>query len=521
MKTNKLKIHCFDDESIPASWVEIAICPFHKKSSIFRRNWTKENVEYKRFQSVGEAISYYEETNNYPDLIAIDIDSRELHPSFKLSDILSDEQIDLIPLRYRVDDEKTSTRGKQLMEYAIENFPNSQMFYISSQFGNTEVFNKVVRNAFNEGLTAIPRDKAQGFYGIQLPILEELKKVAKKYLYKLDSYTKIELKNKLCELNKGDFLDLKVNIDYKEYHIKDILIAYLPLEENEFKIEINKLFFSDLSLAASECFGILGIKQITHDTSNFYFKDARLFQKINNQIDLMFNCINEISNENITEKLSTFRNDIEEFTTEFKNNNNQVYSEILRVKRNDNFQFKGDSFNDILGEEFKDYGNSDNFFELNIPIHKIFEIEFGLFLKSILEKSSKGASANRYSWFSSAGIVIDKTEIVETYTIKLFNNFIGFYHDGNNIFNPEDTNHYQANWLKSFQKNLNYFGKLYILKKETENEYTVFDCTYDSVINLGNYSEWKCVLKDKIKSAITLEKNNYFVFSFLTKKPKN
>lgn len=515
MKTNRLKIHCFDDEAVPASWVEIAICPYHSESAEDRQKWTNDNIAYKRFKSVGEAIAYYEKTNDYPDLIAIDIDSRELHQSYKLSDA----QINLIPLNYRVDSEKTSTRGKDLMRYAIEKFPNSQMFYITGQIGNVgEVFDEVM-NATIRGLTTIRRDKSEAFVGIQLPFLKELKQVARKYICKLDSYAKIGLKDKLCELNKEDFLDLKVNIDFKEYHLKDILVAYLPLEGNEFRLEINKLFPLDLSLAASECFGILGIKQITHKTRDYYYIDNRLFLKIKNQINSFNKIINEISDESIKDKLMFFKNNINEFSTIFKENNDQIFNQKLREKRNLNFQFKGDRFDEILGQD-KNVPTDNSNFELNIPIQEIFNTEFKIFIESILEKSGKGAWANTYNWFNLA--TTESSENVEGFEIKLWNNFIGFYHDGKNIFDPENTNHYRADWLKSFQKSLDCFGKLYILKKDGDNEYSVFDCTYDSVIKIGEYSKWKCRLKDhsKMKDVVNLQKDNYFLFSFLTKKPK-
>jgi hypothetical protein len=520
MQTSKLKIHCFDDVAEAAQYVKISICPYHNKSRKYRIQWTEENVSYKRFQAVGEAIAYYEETNDYPDLISIDIDSRELHESFKLSD----KQIGIIPTKY-LGEERTSTRGKSLLAYIIEKYPNCAVLYFTGQIHVSEVVKEVI-NAERRGVESVvtKADKGKGIFELQDMIVSKLKQVAKNYFNKLDSSIKKELKHELFSLDKEDFLLFKVNVDKKEYQLKDILIAYLPLEENEFKAEIGKLLTPDITLAASEVFGIFGVKQITHEAPDYfpYNNTGELKEEISRQFNGFEQLIKDVKEtQNNIFGNTTF----EEHYKEFKQTilTNEIASHIadinLQSERDKKFRYgsvsrKNTRITIVLnGAEPTDLPveliNDVDKFEINLPIHLIF--------KNCLERILSAASNENKFYLCS--FRDEKKAMYHPIKGNNIPNKPSFFFNyllmpSKNIFELNLSNlpdHIKCLW----EKNFGYFGEYYLAIKNNTG-WNIFNSTWkDNIycIELDNIIPNSCILNHFIIDNKILQTIHIFRFN--------
>lgn len=284
-------------------------------------------------------------------------------------------------------------------------------------------------------------------------------KVAKQLIESIDNPN--EIISKIRD-NPTEIPDLQVMINSKTWLGKHIFAPYYEKSLNQYNInEIIDELVPNFSLKASECFGIDGYKQATHDLSQGYFTG----DWYNNLLENLFKLSSMLNNNgnNTNDELVKYKNVIDGFTTDLINlekieeakkqvevrriNNKKVHNDF-RIGTSTNAKRKFLLNNQELQRALNLGGNE---FEVYLPIDKIFEKNFTFLMsKTCLlgcfsHKTNQKLERNPITWVNGKQPILCKEYLI----FYIENEF-------NNNFNSPDfiTNFYSGKF--------EYFGKIYL-----------------------------------------------------------
>jgi hypothetical protein len=313
---------------------------------------------------------------------------------------------------------------------------------------------------------------------------------------KLDSVIKKDLLSKIG--NWDEFQNAEILIQEEKWKIQNLFIIYWNNNLPSW-YKIKELLLPDITLVASECFGIWGVKQITHGAKNYfpYNTTDELKSEIKRQFQNLFSSIEELKNmsdiDNILKNIS-YENDCNvllnkclnstiEYPPDFdieclrdskfrygspatkKNHHTEPNRQIITFKIENNI-IEPTILEDIQG----------GVFEVNIPIHNIFEKAFQ---KLLVECNNKFSLS---SFELQNKIEHPSLNLRPCHQVKLYENLMIFRQSklfpAEKILSLIDVpDFFRILW----DNNLEYFGKYFIISK-IDNQCEVFDCTSQGLV---------------------------------------
>lgn len=303
-----------------------------------------------------------------------------------------------------------------------------------------------------------------------------------------------------------------LNIEGVVWKNDDYLFLYPSvLDQNE----VLYLVGIDLTLAASECFGVDGVKQATHPLSQQYYvgKDG-WHQKAISQVDVLNKVIEEgvtiLSNRESPVNLSyleTYRENLKEFKKALEKTDNNTSPPIsnLQMVVRESFRFgtspnsspiEFDSINVVARL-------SGNHFEIYLPIHLIYKSEFD----SLSKKCNR---VKVHSW---------QTKEPHNRTIKTWGNekepklhreYLIFEQDGTDDYSDNVPMITLPDYFDVFRsRGFELFGRLYLVLRR-RGKLKLFDCTYSPCIKPDI-----TIFDNTLRNHLEREKSNvkaFFIF---------
>lgn len=432
--------------------------------------WVETNFEFHRFVCARNAIEEYESAIEGPDLLLCDIDFTE-------------PQCGELP-----------TSGVRILLKVKERFPYSVVAYFTGQEQNPSV-----RETLESKLRFLPSE-CRIVRGEMPSVSEDLRRklpallrqVTRSYLDRASWREKEELWAVLAE-GEGS-LESVINIVDNQWVLKDLFIGHRIHSEqvalDDWTVETKWRFLSPSELiiaikneisrycglmySFSKCFGRWGMKEITHGNSaktqsqGYYYCDSRLADCIEQQLLELSDTITatwggDAFDKSIQEIIEEY-DKVKELCVLEKTKN---YSESLRTIRNRSFQFKGPEIMEYLTRlcpnlEVVSFDVLElEEFEINLPIHRVFEEAF----RQLLNPKSKA--------IEKAEILAGSIRILEhsipeaAYPSVLFDNYLLISHERlvgdrefNSLASPPD-------YILSFHnKHISNYGRYYLIKHE-------------------------------------------------------
>lgn len=498
MQTRKIKYHCHDDVADIGVWIKFAICPFDDWTEEERAQWVDENIDFKWFRSVGEAICYYEQSRDFPDILSVDIDCRELPSDYRLPEGCR------LPQDF-AGTEKDSTRGKALLEYAFRYFPDSIVFYFTGQVSDDTVW-PVVEQALRKGIDVKKKNKDKGPTGITVDSTSLLRKAAEKYLRQYTNPSeKHAIREKVIHKCRKDLLKELVNTSKGSFLFSHLTVGWSNLQnDDEWKRGILSSLFRDITLAASQCFGVDGVKQATHDISQGYYKEnddntawhSKAIDQVNKLLETLSEVKSLLASRSVALRyLTTYEKHIQLFLQKLEqvDPKSQIpaVDDLTREVRT-KFRF-GTSPNSTpmkFGNlEPTKWGKEE--FEIYLPVHLVYEADFqnistkcDRVVLCALESQEKRQHPKTWKG--------DKQPV-------LHREFMIFEQDGNDEYSENVPLKCLPGYFEVFQsKGFELFGRMYLVLRRN-NQLQVYDCTYkpptqrdlNVLSNLSTYLEGK------------------------------
>jgi len=431
--------------------------------------------------------------------------------------------------------------GELILTAAWKKCARTRLFLVSQYFGLPNVLRITTGLPKNHpGIAVTPIAKAGLVDPNDNNFEEDLKKELAHWMIEMSHYIAASeserIRNSLLQ-EKPISGDETVFILGEIWPLQNLFLFYW---NNPAKVsEIIRCLTRNLSLAFSECFGILGIKQLTHNASNYYATDNLVLDaKIKEQFHKLDQVLDELKvvTANVYNLMEDDINKYNEFKSAYLASN-ASFDGTLQSLRNKYFQFKGSgiikAFDEILRNQqsqghltefhlqelnLADCDSKDEF-ELNLPIHRILQSRFeGLFKRIFPNASNKGACASKCEIFTCA--VQTDSRAIDNYNIRLCENLLVMRHGGDKILHPLAwlERSQEPDWLQHLQELIPFFGRFYLLTRKTlADDFEVFDCTYFPIHSIGKFQAWDSKLRvGTLECTLKRDAANttYYIFSF-------
>jgi hypothetical protein len=400
--------------------------------------------------------------------------------------------------------------GIEFAKKVKEEYPNIVFQLITCNPNNSEQ-----TNASIAGFDTINKaDKINREEQIRRCFLEATKCL----VTRLNSKIKSNLYKLIIDKDISSFNDIKINLDKKEWYAYNIFLTCYKDNTPDWEI-LMKLVKPNLTLAASECFGINGIKQATHSLAQgFYIGPDGWYNNILTQVDHFIKTIEETNKFtciNIIDKfpvLKQYLDNIKNFRkkTVKINNNHELATKSLPQLRNKYFSFGTSRKRKKFKIGKKDITRNDkinpkqgNEFEIYLPVHEIFKSEF----KTLYDNCD---SIKHHTWQSNEVYPLPQTWNVDSKRPKIFKDYLVFNQRGEPY--PCDAIQRLPECFEVFRnKHFEFFGNMYLVLKRQNGQIEINDCTYEQALPKTS---------DYFDKTLTkyLEENNdttaYFIFEF-------
>jgi CRISPR/Cas system CSM-associated protein Csm2 small subunit len=435
--------------------------------------------------------------------------------------------------------------GKDLIEEVTRRNEEIEVF-TNTAYGR-EVLKHIVEVALSMKIDTIKDNPTKDDFKDIFP--QTFHRIANKYIQRADTKEKNALISLAGNVQNDDLiLDEIIQVNGEKWKVKNLFLCCWNPDTKKYEGVLQCLkdfIIPDITCAFSECFGVEGVKQITHNAGNYFSTDRTLLQaKIKEQTDKLDQVLLDVktSYPEIYNAVEVHIKSFEEFKDILSRSSNFTFDENLQKIRERHFQFKGlktlNGLTEILHElkgkneltcfslqepsyEFCEDSASGKEFEINIPIYKIFEKQFNNFFKRIFPNvSKKGACAKDAEFFSC-------TSFIETYKtndfndLELYENLLVIRHAGDKTLNPTswDKRSDEPDWLQDYQNVMPFLGRLHLFtRKSAANDFYVFDCTQFPIQSFGDFKNWHSSQKNKfLECMMGKDASNtiYYVFSFL------
>lgn len=231
----KLKVHFVDDRYKDGVFDELKINLLlnnakHTTSDAERKALCESIFDFKAFDKVDEAISYYNDNGKdfYPDLIVIDIDFSTLSGQGYDAKLLL-------------------TWGITMGEYIKKKIPECALIFLTGQASNTDVTDALKEKGINiSKLDLIFPDEKSAIYIGRLE--EKLKEIAKKKVSDLSEGTR----RKLEKLEDYDVLPDEIDLGLQVINSRSLLWGYCDIKQKT-KSETKQIFMDLLQGTGHIC----------------------------------------------------------------------------------------------------------------------------------------------------------------------------------------------------------------------------------------------------------------------------
>lgn len=447
-----------------------------------------------------------------------------------------------------------TTAGYEILTTAKELCNWTRLFLVSQHFGLPEVLELVTNNQ-RAKVIAISKSGLNDPYDshFETAIRAELEKWMAAMVRLIAPTERHKLRMGLSVTGEMSANEI-VRVGRDEWQLGHLFLPFFrPLVDQQ---AIIRCLTPNFSLAFSEAFGILGLKQITHADGRYYSADPIiLHKKIREQLgslDLMLRELGEIPNvaDRLTSrpKFGEGHAIIEryaQFKTAYRRTGPRIFDGTLQSLREQFFQFKG---SDGVGPQVLIGGCSNilrgliltgkieagglqivstdgcqgrEIFEVNIPIHEIFEEYLAEMYKRIFKiPGGKSAGVKTCQVFSTARQI--RQEVVDDCDVpladkRLTDNYLVFRHEAELLPKPE-TWLEPPQWISAFQTLIPFFGHLYVMTRANLNsDLDVFDCTYSPTSYHGPFQDWvSSINAPTMRCMVDKDRTNktYYVFCF-------
>lgn len=538
----KIKIHIIDDQQSWRNDIKLAFTPnvpndkleeFIKhnslkinpakgtKKAMEKISFTESFFDITEFENVNSAKECYSKKENIPDILLLDIDFSNLDPD-----------------QYSIE-ERSYTRGLDLFDYIKKDtfFKGTIIRLVTGQskYKNEEVDGEISAKLYANNIdNSHIIQKNQTITSIQLIKNNWLCAIAKKKLKLATSLVKKKLKELILSNNWEKDSEFKIEIQNDEYRFCDLFFGWYDETKEKLKNDILAELTPDLSLAASECFGINGIKQATHDLEQqYYIGDNGWISNMKKQLDDYYKILIEVKSEFDGENLKEIKSNYEKYLKKI----NVIKDEVQKISQkkeaekffeNNKSKYRfGTSPNSTkieINNKPLEKINKGNEFEIYFPVHELYSNQFEKLL-------SKSKDFKAYSFNTEKKLEDNPTWKVHEQpefdkTPKLFKEYIIFtqeFENGNeNEYSENIPLESQPDFLSNFiNLKFEYFGNIYVILKQNGN-WILYNCTYidnilHEIIDFNQFETYMIESKDLLKKLTTNENAKaYFIFEFLT-----
>lgn len=277
------------------------------------------------------------------------------------------------------------------------------------------------------------------------------------------------------------------------------------------------VFSPDITLAASECFGVDGVKQATHHISQGYYKEnddnTAWHSKAKDQLNKLLATLSEV--KSLLRKrslqlpyLDTYEQNIRSFLKKLNaidpNDKIPAVDDLTReVRENFRFGTSQNSTNIELGNH-KPIRYGANEFEIYLPVHLVYEDEFKKMSTECTRVvlCSLKTQERRQQPITSA----------ENKQPVLHRELVIFEQDGNDEYAQDIPSERLPDYFEVFQtKGFEFFGRMYLVLRRG-GQLQVYDCTYKPAIqrDLNVFNNLSACLKEGKKATVKA----FYIFEF-------